>query len=406
MLNVACTALANCFLAGGIYALLTERIGLPSVVAVALAVLVALALQLWVGRQYSRARQADPAGDSELSFVIRMLIGAVILIKLVYLGLPDLVPEEAYYWQYAQRPALGYLDHPVMVAWGILAGTTVFGDTEFGVRIFTLLSWLVAAGYVAALASDLFGKKTAPAAFLLACLLPYPFIFGFFATPDAPMIASWAGALFYLQRALLRESRGAWVGFGVCMGFGMLSKYSMVLLGPAALAFMLLDKPSRRWFLRPDPYLSVVWAVLIFSPVLIWNYQHDWASFAYQSARRMDEDPVFNLHKLLGYSVALITPWGVLGTIRAFTNAKDWEGQEAVPVGGASRRRLYICLMWLIPFAVFAFSSLNHRTKMSWTGPTWLALIPVLAAQWLYVPKAKLYARPPKPLRMWPILAM
>jgi len=77
----------------------------------------------------------------------------VILLKVVYLGLPDLTPEEAYYWQHAQRPALGYLDHPVMVAGRILAGTTLFGDTEFGVRIFTLLCWFVTAGFIDALAS-------------------------------------------------------------------------------------------------------------------------------------------------------------------------------------------------------------------------------------------------------------
>jgi dolichol-phosphate mannosyltransferase len=44
----------------------------------------------------------------------------------------------------------------------------------------------------------------------------------------------------------------------------------------------------------------------------------------------------------------------------------------------------------LVPFGVFAFSSLDHRTKFSWTGPAWLAVIPVLAAQWRYLPGASL----------------
>ena len=45
---------------------------------------------------------------------------------------PNLYPEEAYYWNYAQHLDLGYLDHPPMVAWLIHLGTTVFGNTERG----------------------------------------------------------------------------------------------------------------------------------------------------------------------------------------------------------------------------------------------------------------------------------
>jgi len=321
----------------------------------AVALLVAFGLQFWIGRLYAAARRRDPSVSAEVTFVIFALIGMAILVKLVYVGSLDLVPEEAYYWQYAQRPALGYLDHPVMVAWGILAGTTLFGDTELGVRVFTLLCWLVTAGFMAGLTRDLFGKKCAPAAFVLTCLLPYTFVFGLFATPDAPMMASWAGALFYFQRATIGDCRRAWVGFGVCMGLGMLSKYSMVLLAPAALLFLILDKPSRKWFLRPDPYLAILWSLLIFSPVLIWNFQHDWASFAYQTERRMKEDLEFNLHRLIGYSFALVTPWGVLGAITAFLKPAGWTHDGAPSDILARRRRLLLFLAWLIPFAVFAY---------------------------------------------------
>ena len=186
------------------------------------------------------------------------LIGYTVLLRLVYLGLPDLLPEEAYYWNYAQHLDLGYLDHPPMVAWLIGLGTAVFGDTEFGVRIGAFLCWFVTAGFCFALARDLFGKGTALVTVMLAAVLPFFFLFGFFTTPDAPLTACWAGALFFLERALLAGRARAWWGAGICLGLGMLSKYTIVLLAPATLAFLLLDRPSRRWLRRPEPYLAAL----------------------------------------------------------------------------------------------------------------------------------------------------
>ena len=41
-----------------------------------------------------------------------------------YLGLGN---DEAYHWLYAEHPALGYYDHPPMMAWVELAGLSVPG---------------------------------------------------------------------------------------------------------------------------------------------------------------------------------------------------------------------------------------------------------------------------------------
>src|SRR5436190_5018685 len=51
--------------------------------------------------------------------------------------------QEAYYWTYAQHPALSYFDHPPMVAWLIWIGTTMFGDGAIGIRLCT---WLCGVG--------------------------------------------------------------------------------------------------------------------------------------------------------------------------------------------------------------------------------------------------------------------
>ena len=41
-------------------------------------------------------------------------------------------------------------------------------------------------------------------------------------TPDAPLIAAWAAALFYMERALIAGQKGAWLGMGIAFGLGLL----------------------------------------------------------------------------------------------------------------------------------------------------------------------------------------
>lgn len=71
------------------------------------------------------------------------ITAGLLLVRLAAAPLIVLIPEETYYWMYAKYPAMGYLDHPPMVAWIIAAGTHLVGNTEFGVRLCT---WFLTVG--------------------------------------------------------------------------------------------------------------------------------------------------------------------------------------------------------------------------------------------------------------------
>lgn len=86
---------------------------------------------------------------------------ALITLRLLYLGLPELMEQEAYYWNYAQHPDLSYLDHPPLAALLIWLGTEVFGTTEFGVRIGAFLSWFFTAFFAFRLSADIFHRTAA-----------------------------------------------------------------------------------------------------------------------------------------------------------------------------------------------------------------------------------------------------
>ena len=208
--------------------------------------------------------------------------------------------------------------------------------------------------------------------------LPYAFfVAGLLITPDAPLAAAWAAALYFLHRALVGGEARAWAGVGVALGAGMLSKYTIALLGPAALLFCLLDARARAWFRRPQPYAAVLLAALLFAPVVWWNYTHDWASFRFQGGERFVEPARFQLHVMLQNILLVATPLPLL--VLPLLWARRWSAEPAAePAHAEPRNRLFVACVTGVPLAVFAWSALKHEPRLNWTGPIWLATLPML----------------------------
>ena len=121
-----------------------------------------------------------------------------------------------------------------------------------------VICWAIAGVFCFLLTRDLYGRTPAWIAVLLFATLPFFFAIGFFMTPDAPLTAAWAGTLYFLSQALLRSRAGVWWAAGLCLGLGLLSKYTIALLGPAALLYMLMNPDARRWLEQALPLCDVV----------------------------------------------------------------------------------------------------------------------------------------------------
>jgi dolichol-phosphate mannosyltransferase len=362
------------FLRGGVLGLLSVHWHWPAQLSIVVAVIAGMAV---TAAGYPQALSASAGASRALAIG---LIAYAFVLRLVYLGSVELLPEECYYWNYSRHLDIGYLDHPPMVAWLIRLGTAAFGQSQFGVRVGALCCGIITAVFVYRLTRNLFGETCALAAVVLTQALPFFFLSGFLMTPDAPLTAAWAASLFYLERALVAGESRAWWRAGLALGLGAVSKYSIGLLVPVAMAFMLWDGKSRRWWLRWEPYTAALIAVAVFSPVILWNVQHDWASFAFQTSRRLAENPRFSLHKLIASAVVLITPTGVLAVIAAFIGVKPAAAAAIGAGADALRHRRLLNIAILVPLAVFALFSLRHEVKLDWTGAPWIAALPVIAA--------------------------
>ena len=312
--------------------------------------------------------EASAGADSRWRRLAIALLALSIVVRLLCVGSVELLPEEAYYWNYAQHLDIGYLDHPPMVAWLIRLGTAIFGDTEIGVRIGAVLCSTVASVFIYKVTRNLFGAASALTALLLMQLLPFCFCSGFLMTPDAPLTAAWAATLFFLERALIAGRVAAWWGAGISVGLGLVSKYTIAMLMPAAFVFMLIDQDARRWLRHWAPYAAALLALALFTPVIIWNARHEWISFAFQTSHRLAERPRFSLHKLLASALVLLTPVGFVTIFGALRNPHE------------QRARRFLLVSVALPFSVYFLFSLQHEVKLDWTGTVWIAALPALAS--------------------------
>jgi dolichol-phosphate mannosyltransferase len=372
----AMLALLSVLLRGGLLASLS--IIMPTVAAYIISTAFSAALLMFA---YTYLQTIENLDAKPQYWCIAVVI-YLTLLKLFYLGAPELIFEEAYYWNYAQHLDIGYLDHPLMVAWIIKAFTLVLGDNEFAVRIGAFLCWFITARYVFKLTRETLNEISAYWALVLLTTLPAYFSFGWFMSPDAPLTSCWAAAIYYFHQVVVKDNAKAWVGVGIALGLGMISKYTIALLGGSIFLFLLIDKDSRKWLARPQPYIALLIVCVLFSPVIIWNMQHAWASLLFQSEGRVASGHHFSLPRFVSNVLIFITPIGVMSIIAVVKYKKIILTRlQGTLEAASSLNRSYFVLAWLalFPIAVYASLSLFRASKLNWTGPCWLGLLPFLA---------------------------
>jgi 4-amino-4-deoxy-L-arabinose transferase-like glycosyltransferase len=314
----------------------------------------------------SRAKP-DHAAFRQLTAAL-ILIAAMTVLRIAYACLIDLRTDEAYYWTWSKEHVLSFLDHPPMIAWFIRFGTMIFGDTNLGVRFAGIVALLV----TQLLLADLVRRVTHDIrAIVLAILMPEAALYyGLLMAKVAPDIAliPFAVALVWaLVRLAESQDPRWWLAAGLFAGLALLSKLTAIMLLPAVAAFMLVPDWRRRWLLSPYPWLAALIAIAVFSPVLIWNAQHDWASFKFQAVRATAAHELsartvgdfFGLQfGLVGFVLLPVVLSGLILTAR-----RGYLAREPVAI--------LLSTSVLVPFLYFFWKSLTLRVGDTWPMFMW-----------------------------------
>src|SRR4051794_15257728 len=304
-----------------------------------------------------------------------LTVAALLALRLVAAVYTPLTFDEAYYWTWSKHLAGGYYDHPPMVAVLIRLGTLVAGNTELGVRLVSILLAIPMSFAVYRSAEILFGgRRLAASATILLNVTLMAALGTVIVTPDAPLLVASSFVLFYLAK-VLATGRGAWwLAVGAAVGAALLSKYTALFFGPAILIWLIAVPKLRRWLISPWPYLGGIIAFAIFSPVILWNADHQWVSFIKQLGRARIEDFTLRyIGELLPTQIAFATPLVfILGAMGLYALWKRKAGASAARV-------LINSTFWTITL-YFVWHSLHSRVEANWFGPVYPAFAIAAAA--------------------------
>jgi 4-amino-4-deoxy-L-arabinose transferase-like glycosyltransferase len=303
-----------------------------------------------------------------------LLVLGFTLLRLLLAAILPLSPQEAYYWSWSRDLAWSYFDHPPLASYSIRLTTALFGQTVFGIKASAVL-WSLALNLIwLRLIIDMFADRRLAFWTLIALNVTVVYeVYGVVIAPDAPLLAAWAGTIWAVWRVSQSGERRWWYAAGVFLGLACLSKYPAALLGPVVLLYLIASPRQRRWLATPHPYLACLVALAVFTPVLIWNAQHDWASFTFQTSRRaagMGQWRPKYLAELIASQLLMATPYLLVVSLAVLV--RGWRERRQV---ATDDRALLLLIAGAVPLVFFAAASLRSLVKMNWPAPAYWPLI-------------------------------
>jgi len=309
-------------------------------------------------------------------------VAVALLLHLLLAAALGLSPDEAHYALYARHLDWSYFDHPPLVGWVQWPWLQLGGD-DLLMRVVPLGCWLIASVGLVRLTRALWaddapllsrpygGPPPIRQVLLLWLLSPLPHLLGVALVPDTlllPLVCLLMIITWRLASAQSAQRLSLWVAMGLCLGLAGLAKYTAALLALSVLIALTLAHGTR--LLRmPGLWIAALVALLLITPVLVWNATHDWISFAYQFGRISGEDG-WRPTRLAGFvavqllAFGLLPAWGVA--------VARGEPGRLTPRG--------LCLSFGLPLlALLVYLSGRGMPLPHWSAPAWLALLPLAA---------------------------
>ena len=215
-----------------------------------------------------------------LSFIVRAFVA----------GFIELGNDEVYYWTYAKFPDWSHFDHPPMVGLVIQFFTLNLRlGTEFFIRLGPVVFGTVSTWLMFLIGRKIKDPLTGFYAALLFTASIYCFILsGTFILPDAPQVLFWLLSIWILLQCLpdedlSKKSRSMLLLAGAAVGLALLSKYHSMFIVAGVFFYMLLY--NRKWFGAKEAYLAIIIALILFIPVILWNWENSFVSFSFHENR-------------------------------------------------------------------------------------------------------------------------
>jgi 4-amino-4-deoxy-L-arabinose transferase-like glycosyltransferase len=292
----------------------------------------------------------------------------------------DLVPDEAYYWDWSRHLDWGYYSKPPLIAWVNALSTWLLGASTVSVRLPAVIFGIFGILAIFALAARMFDSRVGFWSAAALSASSGSSISGFLMTIDAPLLCFWSLSLYSLWRAVNEETMG-WIWWILCalaVGLGLLSKQMMIAFLVILPLFLWVSPRDRHLLKRPWPYLLIILSLSAFFPVVWWNMQHEWITL-HHTAHHFDGSPkddfyfIKTLLDFMGSQLLLLSPlsWLLFMVIAS---------RLIVSFRTLERNVRFLLLFSAVPLSGFFFLSLRQRINGNWPAVFYPAGFILLAA--------------------------
>jgi undecaprenyl-diphosphatase len=312
-----------------------------------------------------------------------------------------LSPDETHYWEWSRRLDLSYYSKGPLIAYLIASTTWLMGDTVFAVRFFAPIFLAFSSIFIYKLTMELFPSpipsessrtdllfasakegargRVACAAALVFQITPLFAVYGIVMTIDSPFIFFWTLSLYLFWKAVknppsppfIKGGKGGikvWLFLGLTIGLGLLTKYTMAFFYVCAFLFIVSYKEQRFWLKKKEPYLAFVLSLLVFSPVIIWNANHDWVTVRHTVGQVHIGEGIKisfkHFFEFIGSQFGVVTPllffMVIFGAVRNF-------GSRLTP--HASR---FLFWFWAPVLGFFILKSFQGKVQGNWAMPAYI----------------------------------
>lgn len=315
---------------------------------------------------------------------VGLTLAASVIVRIAFSAVLGYGVDEAYAVSVSRPLSLSYFDHPPLHFWIAGAMTWLTGSTHpVLVRLPFIAAFTGTMYLIGALTRRAFGESAARGAVLgLAASGVLGVTSGTWVLPDGPLLLGTTVGVYLLAPVLAAPPADGsirtdawcrWLLAGAAFGLASLSKLHALLIIGGVAAFVLADRDARQQLRTPWPWLSLLVILALFLPVVVWNVEHDWASFRFQGARaRASTWSLAPFAAMAGGQLVWLLPWIGVPLLIALLRAP-------ASTESARRWRRYLQYVAAGPILVFTLIPLGGaRGLPHWTAPGWLFAFPLL----------------------------
>ena len=305
-----------------------------------------------------------------------ILIIVFTVFRLLFASALELNADESYYWTFASHLQWNYFDHPPMVAWLIRITTlNLHLNTELAVRSGAIISSAICTWLIFKIGEQVNNSLTGwYAAVMYTASIYCSLIAAAYIIPDSPQMVFWLGSIFILLKIFLKADKKIstnllWCKFGLLCGLCIMCKVHGIFIWLGAILYILIF--DRSWLKNRSLYVAALITLIVISPIIIWNIQHDFITYRFHSSRVSVAGAIVNLKqfaKLIVEIISINNPFNIfliITSISLIAKGKMRDQQKTTRV-------LLLCSAPLIIFILVI--SVFRETFPHWSSPAFSTL--------------------------------